>query len=82
MKQVTLAVARNCPYHQDLARRFEDYGIPFRVEYIEENEEFRREHNLAGSPNVLVNDEVVCRGMPDRERLARIRLICGLPPDA
>ncbi len=82
MKKVTLAVARTDPHSQVLTKYFEDCGIPYGVEYIEENEGFRDQHNLAGSPSVLVNDEVVCRGMPDRERLNRIRLICGLPPVA
>jgi hypothetical protein len=82
MKQVTLAVARTCPYREVLARCFEDCGIPFRVEYIEENEEFSREHGLAGSPSVLVNNEVVCRGMPCPAKMDRIRLMCGVPPEA
>ena len=78
MKKVTLAVARTCPHRQALARYFEDCGIPFRVKYIDENQEFRDQHNLVGSPSVLVNDVVVCRGMPDRTRLNRIRLVCGV----
>ena len=82
MKKVTLAVARTCPHRHVLTRYFEDCGIPFAVEYVEENEEFSREHNLAGSPSVLVNNEVVCRGMPSPEKLDRIRLICGMPPEA
>ena len=80
MKKVTLAVAKICPHRDVLTRYFEDCGIPFKVEYIEENKEFSREHNLAGSPSVLVNNEVVCRGMPSPEKMDRIRLICGLPP--
>ena len=82
MKKVTLAVARTCPHRQFLTRYFADCGIPFGVEYVEENEEFSREHNLAGSPNVLINNEVVCRGMPSPEKLERIRLMCGAPPAA
>jgi predicted thioredoxin/glutaredoxin len=82
MKRVTLAVARTCPYRQVLTKYFEDCGIPYGVEYIEDNEEFRVRHSLAGSPSVLVNNEVVCRGMPSPEKLDRIRLICGLPPGA
>jgi len=82
MKKVTLAVARTCPHRQFLTRYLTDCGIAFGVEYVEENEEFSREHNLAGSPSVLVNNEVVCRGMPGPEKLKRIRLICGVQPEA
>lgn len=82
MKKVTLAVAKTCPHRQVLIKYFEDSGIPYGIEYIDENEEFGKAHNLAGSPNVLVNNEVVCRGMPGPEKLERIRLMCGVPPQA
>jgi predicted thioredoxin/glutaredoxin len=82
VKKVILAVAKTCPHRQVLTKYFEDCGIPCNVEYIEENEEFRDEHNLAGSPSVLVNNEVVCRGVPGPKELTRIRLICGLPAGA
>ena len=82
MKTVTVAVTRTCPYRQFLTKYFEEHGIPCKVKYIEENKELSNEHNLSRSPNMLVDNEVVCRGMPDREELDRIRQMCELPPKA
>jgi len=82
MKKVTIAVTRTCPHRQVLTKYCEEHGIPCRVEYIEENEGFSCEHKLTRSPNVLVDDEVVCRGMPSPEELERIRLMCELAPEA
>lgn len=82
MKEVTVAVSRTCPHRQVLTKYFEEHGIPCNVKYIEENEEFSKEHGLTRSPNVLVDNEVVCRGMPTPEELERIRQMCELPPKA
>ena len=81
MNEVTLAVSRTCPHRQVLTKYFEERGIPCKVKFIEENPEFAREHELTRSPNVLVNNEVVCRGMPTPEELERIRRTCELPPE-
>ena len=80
MKTVTLAVSKTCPHRQALTKYFEEHGISCKVRYIEENPEFAQEHELTRSPNVLVDDEVVCRGMPTPEELERIRQMCELPP--
>jgi predicted thioredoxin/glutaredoxin len=82
MKTVTVAVSKTCPHRQVLTKYFEEHGMPCKVKYIEENKEFSDEHNLTQSPNVLVDDEVVCRGMPTPEELERIRQMCELPPKA
>jgi len=82
MKTVTVAVTKTCPHRQVLTKYFEEHSIPCNVKYIEENKEFSRAHELTRSPNVLVDNEVVCRGMPTPEELERIRQMCELPPKA
>ena len=82
IKTVTVAVTKTCPHRQVLAKYFEEHGIPCEVKYIEESPEFGREHELTRSPNVLIDNQVVCRGMPDPEELERIRQMCVLPPKA
>jgi len=82
MKTVTVAVTRTCPHREVPTKYFEEHNVPCKVEYIEENKEFSNKHNLTRSPNVLVDNEVVCRGMPPPEELERIRQMCELPPKA
>ena len=79
MNEVTLAVSRTCPHRQVLAKYFEEHGVACKVRYIEDEPGFAREHDLTRSPNVLVDNEVVCRGMPAPEELERIRAMCQLP---
>lgn len=82
MRKVTIAVTETCPHRQVLTRYFEAHGIPCEVKYIEESPEFGREHELTRSPNVLVENEVVCRGMPSPDELERIRQMCERAPKA
>ncbi len=79
MKEVTVAVTKTCPHRQVLTKYFEEHGIPCRVRYIEEEKGFAEKHGLTRSPNILVGDEVVCRGMPTPEELERVRQMCELP---
>jgi predicted thioredoxin/glutaredoxin len=82
MKTVTLGVTKTCPHCQVLTKYFEEHGVPCKVKFIEEDPEFSQKHDLTRSPNVLVNDEVVYRGMPTPEELERIRQMCELPAEA
>ncbi len=79
MREVTVAVTKTCPHRQVLTKYFEEHKIPCKVKYIEENQEFADQHRLTRSPNVLVDNEVVCRGMPTPEELERIRQMCEMP---
>ncbi len=81
MKVVTVAVTKTCPHRQVLTKYFQEHNIPCNVRYIEQDREFARQHGLTSSPNLLVGDEVVCRGMPTPEELEKIRQTCELPAD-
>lgn len=40
-------------------------GFPYSIRYIEDDVECQQKYNIKGSPNVLVDGELVFRGMPD-----------------
>jgi len=82
MKTVTLGVTKTCPHRQVLTKYFEEHGVPCEVKYIEEDPEFSQKHDLTRSPNVLVDNGVVCRGMPSPEELEKIGRMCELPAEA
>ncbi|MBN2465543.1 hypothetical protein JXD38_07975 [candidate division WOR-3 bacterium] len=79
MQEVTVAVTRTCPHRQVLTRYFHEHSVPCEVKFIEEDEKFRDEHKLTRSPNVLIGERVVCRGMPSPVEFERIRRMCDLP---
>ena len=62
--KVELAVTRSCHHCRILEAELKKMGIPYTVCYVEEDEALRKKHNIGGSPNVLVDDELVFRGMP------------------
>jgi hypothetical protein len=38
-------------------------GIPYSIRYVEEDAELQKKHNIKGSPNILVDSELVFREM-------------------
>jgi hypothetical protein len=38
-------------------------GIPYSIRYVEDDVEFQKKRNIKGSPNILVDGELVFRGM-------------------
>lgn len=39
-------------------------GIPYSVRYIEDDPELQQKFKLMGSPNILMDNKLVFRGMP------------------
>jgi len=62
--KVELAVTRSCPHCPLIEAELKKLGISYSVRYVEEDEELQKKYNLKGSPNILVDDELVFRGMP------------------
>ena len=62
--KVEILVTRTCHHIPVLKNELNRMGIPYSIRYIEENPELKKKFNLMGSPNILVDDELVFRGMP------------------
>lgn len=61
---VELAVSRSCQHCAILEREMKKLGIPYAIRYMEDNEELQKKFQIKGSPNVLVDGELIFRGMP------------------
>ena len=61
---VIVVATKTCHHCPDLNRLLNDFGIPHIVQYAEKNPELVKKYLIAKSPTIIVDDEVVFRGMP------------------
>ncbi len=61
---VKIVATRDCSHSQGLQHELRDMGITFEVLLVEEHPDMVVTHGIRHSPNILVNDEIVFRGMP------------------
>ena len=61
---VELGVTRSCHHCPMIEAELKKLGIPYSIRDVEEDAELQTKHNIKGSPNILVDEELVFRGMP------------------
>lgn len=62
---VIIAVTKSCQHCGILKRELEKMQVPYKVHYIEDHPEWVEKFNLKGSPNVIVDGELIFRKMPE-----------------
>lgn len=70
--KVTIVASKNCRHRPILEQCFKDRGIPCDVRYVEDHPQLLEEHNIHRSPNLMVDGEIVFRGMPNLSELDKI----------
>jgi glutaredoxin len=68
---VIIAVSGSCPHCALLKKELEEMGIPYEMHHLEEHPELFERFGLRGSPNIIVDDELVFRKMPELAELRR-----------
>ncbi|WP_199608641.1 thioredoxin family protein [Flocculibacter collagenilyticus] len=48
----------------NLEKEFQQVGINYHVEYIEDNPELALQHHIRHSPNIFIDDELAFRAQP------------------
>jgi predicted thioredoxin/glutaredoxin len=67
--KIELAVTRTCHHCPILEAELKNMGIPYPVRYVEDDPDLQARYRIKGSPNILVDDELVFRGMPELSEL-------------
>lgn len=67
--EVIIAVTKQCEHCGILKRELDAMEIPYRVHYLEEHPEWIEKFGLKGSPNIIVDGELVFRKMPGLQDL-------------
>lgn len=62
---VIIAVTKSCHHCSILRKELDEMEIPYKVHYLEEHPEWVDKFGLKGSPNVIVDGELVFRKMPE-----------------
>jgi len=69
---VKLIVTKTCSHCSNLKRELDDIGVRYKVVYIEDNPEFVADNNIRHSPNIMVDNEIVCRGQVTESELKKL----------
>jgi len=69
---VRLIVTKTCSHCLNLKRELDDIGVKYKVVYIEDNPELVHDHNIRHSPNIMVDNEIVCRGQVTEGELKKL----------
>lgn len=60
--KVTIIATRSCNHRVNLEKELNDLGVAYELVFAEENPEIVARHAIRHSPNIVVDDHVVCRG--------------------
>jgi len=52
-----------------MEKELKDLGVDYEVVFVEDHPEMVSRYQIRHSPNLLINDELVCRGQPDENEL-------------
>ena len=67
--KVTIVVTKTCRHCAVLQQYLKDHDISCDIKYLEDNPQLCTEHNISRSPNIMVDGEVIFRGMPSISEL-------------
>lgn len=74
--KVILVATRACNHRSNLEKELQDLGVSYELVFAEENPDIVSRHAIRHSPNIIVDDRVVCRGQPSEGTLKTL-LQCG-----
>ena len=66
---ITLLVTRSCHHCALIEKELKERHIDYEVQYAEDNPELATRFGIKHSPNIIVNGELIYRGMPDLSEL-------------
>ena len=68
---VQIIVTKTCSHYPTLAQELKNLGVTYTVKYVEDHPELVEKHKIHSTPNLVVDDQIVFRGRPDK-RLPKI----------
>ena len=69
---IKIIATRNCSHRSNLEKELKDLAVAYEVIYVEDHPETVSRYHIRHSPNLVVDDEVVCRGQPGEDELKRL----------
>lgn len=59
---IKLVVTKTCNHCNNIKRELDDLGLSYELCYVEDNPDLVSEYKIRHSPNIMVDNEIVCRG--------------------
>jgi len=66
---VKIIATRSCNHRPNIEKELRDLGVDYEVIYAEEHPNITARYGIRHSPNIVVDDEVVCHGQPSEGEL-------------
>jgi glutaredoxin len=66
---VMIIATKSCSHRPTIEHELQDLGVEYDVVYVEEDPEIVAKYAIRHSPNIVIDDEVVCRGVPSEQEL-------------
>lgn len=66
---VMIIATKSCSHRSTIERELRDLGVEYNVVYVEDDPEIVARFAIRHSPNVVVDNEVICRGVPSENEL-------------
>lgn len=66
---IKIVATRSCSHRPNVEKELDDLGVSYEVLYAEENPELIARYSIRHSPNIILDDVIVCRGQPSEGEL-------------
>lgn len=70
--KVQIVATHQCTHRVNLENELTRLGVPYEVLYVEDNPELVARHQIRHSPNLLIDDQIVCREQPTESQLREL----------
>lgn len=67
--KVMIVATKSCSHRTAMEHELKDLGIKYHVVYVEDDPKIVARYAIRHSPNLIINDEVVCRSLPSEDEL-------------
>ena len=66
---VMIIATKSCNHRSAMEHELQDLGVKYHVVYVEDDPKVVAKYAIRHSPNLIINDEVVCRRLPSEGEL-------------
>ena len=66
---VIIIATKSCSHRSAMERELQDLGVKYNVVYVEDDPNIVARYAIRHSPNLIINDKVVCRSLPNEGEL-------------
>lgn len=68
---VMIVATKGCSHRPNLEKELRDLGVAYELVFVEDHPEVVEKYGIRHSPNLIVDDQVVCRQQPSESELRR-----------